>query len=127
MRLKTRYSVSLSSTSAEEEDICNIKPSSYEVSDALGEGSSRTYKVPDGTAGSVVDLAGLTEVSYLYVRTNKPITLNLNGSEAIPVAVPDGNDFGYLAMNVTGVTSLTVDNSSGATARVLVVLAGDPA
>ena len=128
MRLKTRNSISLSSTSAEEEDIADIKPGSYETSDALGEGSARTYKVASGVSSQSMDLAGLSEVNFIYVRTNKAITLHVtdgSGTHDIPIALPDGNDYGHFQVNTTGVTALAVSNSSGSTARVLGVLAGD--
>lgn len=128
MRLKTRVSVSLSSTSAEEEDIANIKPTSYEVADSLGEGSSRTYKVPGNASNQTVDLAGLQEVHFIYVRTTKPVTFHVitaSGTSDIEVSIPDGNTFGHFSLNTRGVTALAISNDSGQTARVMVVLAGD--
>ena len=127
MRLKTRISLSLSSTSAEEEDIARFQPG-YETSDALGEGSSRSYKVLNGVSSQSVDLAGLAEVNFIFVRTNKAITFHITdsgGTYNLPVAIPDGNDFGYLLINTTGVTALAISNASGSTARVVVCLAGD--
>jgi len=76
-----------------------------------------------------VDLAGLTAVNYIYVRTNKAITFHITdagGTYDIPVAIPDGFDYGYLSLNTTAVTALAVSNASGSTARLMVVLAGDP-
>lgn len=128
MRLKTRVSLSLSSTTAEEMDVANVAPSSYEITDALSEGSSRTYKVAHGTAAQTVDLAGLSAVNLVYVRTNRAVTFHITsaaGTENIPMSVPTGNENGHLLLNTAGVTSLAISNSSGATARVMVVLAGD--
>jgi hypothetical protein len=128
MRLKTRVSLSLSSTTAEEMDVANVAPSSYEITDALSEGSSRTYKVAHGVSAQAVDLAGLSAVNLIYVRTNRAVTFHITspaGTENIPVAVPTGNENGHLLLNTAGVTSLAISNSSGGTARVMVVLAGD--
>ena len=128
MRLKSRVSLSLSSTTAEEEDISNIKPTVYEISDALSEGSGRSYKVANGASSQAVDLAGLAEVNFVYVRTNKAVTFHITdagGTENVDIAVPTGNSYGHLLLNTTGVTALAISNSSGATARVMVVLAGD--
>jgi hypothetical protein len=129
MRLKTRTSLSLSSTTAEEEDIANIKPTVYEISDALGEGSTRTYKVATGAASEAVDLAGLAAVNFIYVRANVSVTFHITdagGTANVDMAIPTGNSYAHLMLNTTAVTGLAISNSSGATARVMVVLAGDP-
>lgn len=130
MRLKSRVSLSLSSTTAEEEDIANIKPSVYEISDALGEGSTRTYKVANGASSESVDLAGLAAVNFVYVRSNKAVTFHVTdagGTADVDMAIPDGNSYAHFMLNTTLVTGLAISNSSGAIARVMVVLAGDPA
>lgn len=125
MRLKVRHSVTLSSTSAEEEDVANFKPTAYEVSDALGEGNTRTYKVPTGTTNQAVDLGGLSSVNYVHLRTNKTITIRLNGTDEIEIKVLDGMAYGYFSATPSDLTGLDITNASGSTAQVTIILAGD--
>jgi hypothetical protein len=128
MRLKTRVSLSLSSTSAEEADVANVAPQVYEKTDALSEGSARTYKVANGASSQAVELAGLSSVNFVYVKSSRAITVHLttgSGVQSLPLAVPEGHENGHLLVNTSGVTGISVSNSSGGTARVMVILAGD--
>jgi hypothetical protein len=128
MRLKLRVSASMSSTTAEEEDLLNLKPASYETADELGEGSTRVYKVADGADEQSLNLAGLTTVNFLYLRTNKAITLHVTdagGTNDFPIGVPEGFEYGHFLSTATGVTALAVSNDSGSTAKITAALAGD--
>ncbi len=129
MRLKTRSSISISSTTAEEMDLANQSPSTYEVIDSLGEGSSRAYKVANGVSSQAIDLAGLTEVKFIWVKTTREVTIHVTnglGTQDNVVTVLDGAEFGYFRLDTSGVTALAASNASGSTARLVVVLAGDP-
>lgn len=128
MRLKLRISASMSSTTAEEEDLLNLKPNSYETADDLGEGSTRVYKVANGAASESLNLAGLAVLNFLYLRTSKAITLHVTtaaGTSNLPVTIPEGFEFGHFLSTATGVTALAVSNDSGSTAKITVAMAGD--
>jgi hypothetical protein len=104
---------------------CQTPGTSGEVSVVMNEGNTRTYRVPNSTNNQTVDLAGLAAVQYIVIKSDKAITLRLNGSHQIPIAVPTGFNYGYLVLSTTGVTALDVSNASGDTAMVVVQLAGD--
>ena len=97
----------------------------YEVSTVMYEGNTRTYRVPNATTNQTVDLAGLASVEHIVVKTDKQITLRLNGTISIPIKPPTGFAFGYLFLSTTGITAMDVSNASGDTAVVVVQLGGD--
>lgn len=127
LRLQSRIHSLISSSTAEERDIGNIAPRSFEISDALSEGSTRKYRVADGTSNQDVDLAGLLSAQYIVVRTTRAVSVRLNGTSTIPVGLVDSFQYGYLMLTAPegGVTSMDVSNSSGGTAEVLVQLVGE--
>jgi hypothetical protein len=127
LRLQQKFISFISSTTAEEKDIGNIEPRSFEVSDALNEGSTRRYRVADGVANQVIDLAGLTAAQYLFFRTNREVTIQINGTDSIPLGIIDGFAFGYFILTApsAGITALDVSNSSGGNAQLLVQLVGE--
>jgi hypothetical protein len=98
---------------------------SFEVTTAIQEGGTRTYRVINGATNQAMDLAGLASVEFIALKTDKEITIRLNGSESITVKPPTDFSYGYLAVSTESVTSIDVSNSSGDTAVVQVQLGGD--
>ncbi len=124
MRLKLELKSYLSSTSAGEKDLGNVERGP-ETTDAMNEGSTRKYRVADGTTNQAIDLGGLAEAKFLLVQTDREVTIRSNGVNEVVVAPPDDFDFGYMLVTTSDITSLDVSNSSGGTAAVIVQLAGD--
>lgn len=98
---------------------------SPEISVVMNEGNTRTYRVPNATVNQTIDLAGLATVEYLIVKTDKKVTIRLNGSESVVVKPPTGFAFGYAVLTTDAVTALDVSNASGDTAVVVIQLGGD--
>jgi len=124
MRIKFKLESYISSTSAGDKDLGNAEWG-YETTDAILEGSTRTYRIADDTENQTVDMSGLSEVNYMVLRTDKEITLRINGTESVTVSVPDDLDFGYMLLTTDGITELDVSNSSGQTATVIIQLCGE--
>ncbi len=129
-RLKQRLQVSLSRDTAEDEELGRFLPKSYQISDEFNEGSTRSYRVADGTSFQSVDLAGLSEVRTIYIQSDQAVDIGwTDGTSTSNTAIkpPSGMDYAELFLNCAGITAITVSNSSGSTAIVRIMLAGDPA
>lgn len=129
LRVQNKLVSFISSTTAEERDIGNIEPRSFEISDTLNEGSTRRYRVADGATNQTIDLAGLTSAQYILIKSSRAVTIRINATDSIPIGIIDGFSYGYLLLSAGdgSVTSMDVSNSSGGTAQVLVQLAGEAA
>ena len=129
LRLQNKIISFISSTTAEERDIGNLEPRTFEISDALNEGSTRKYRVADGVVNQVIDLAGLASAQYVLIKSSRAVVIRLNGSDSIPMGIIDGFSYAYLVLSASegDITSMDVSNSSGGTAQVLVQLAGEAA
>jgi hypothetical protein len=129
LRLQNKIISFISSTTAEERDIGNLEPRTYEISDALNEGSTRKYRVADGVANQTIDLAGLASAQYVLIKANRQITVRLNATDSIPLGIIEGFSYGYLLLTAPdgGITAMDVSNASGGTAQVLVQLVGEAA
>jgi hypothetical protein len=125
MRLKTKLVSFLSSTSAGEADLGNEDPAAYEIDDNMNEGGTRRYRVPNGTEDQDITPDLLASIRWLFVKTDKAITIKLDGTEVVDITPPDDFDYGYLVLTAAGLTSLTVSNSSGSTAVITTQTAGD--
>lgn len=77
----------------------------------------------DSSSGVTVSLGPLSTCKFLYISSDRAITANLNGSEAVTLGHTAGEE-AMLLLPATSLTSLTLDNSSGAAANVYIAMAG---
>ena len=130
MRTKIRIQAFLSSTTAGENDLAQAEWG-YETCDAMDEGSSRRYRLAPGAVDTVLDLAGLADVRFLMVRSDKEITLKLTTTgpvdNTVKISVPSGFNFGYALLCTQGVIGLKASNAGTDTATMTLLLAGDVA
>ncbi len=124
MRLKLKLISSLSSTSAEEKDVFNVDPGvNHEVSDEIDAGGARKLRLTSGVEDQALDLGDLEVVSFIYIRTTREITLNLNDGTYFTIRPIDGFTYGHFLLTPTEVTSISVSNASGYTAEIWFYLA----
>lgn len=132
MRLKARFAVIMSSTSAGEKDLGNLDPSAYECCDAMNEGGVRKHRVLKDIEGQSIWDAMLATAGMVIVKTDQKVRLHWTAGVdpdetegTIDVAVPDGFDFGYFVVTCLDLTELDVSNYGDSTANVVVGLGGD--
>lgn len=82
----------------------------------------RRIAIADGTTDQAIGFTGAdglnTNALALYLTTDNPITVKINGSDTgLPVGRTAGEQ-GTLNLDATIITSLTVSNASGATANI---------
>ena len=131
MRTKLQLQSFLSSTTAGENDLAQAEWG-YETSDAFEEGSTRRYRLAAGADETVLDLAGLADVRFVMLRTDKEITLTIITpgdpdplENVVKVSVPTGFSFGYFLLCTQGVVGLWGSNAGSDTATLTLLLAGD--
>lgn len=124
MILKQKIEIYGSTDSAEKHDVLNFNFGT-EKSSEIKRGNQRYYNVPNNTSNEAVDLAGLTEARLLIVKTTKPVTIELNGSDEFKVVPPSGFNFGYAYITTGEVYSISISNTSGYAADVWIGLGGD--
>lgn len=125
MRLKTKFQSFMSSTTAGEKDLGNEDPAGFSTDDSMSEAGTHRYVIADSTSNQNVTPAVLAEVKYIFLKTNRKITVRLNGAHSVVVDVLDGFDFGYFMVTTASVTAIDVTNASGSSAAVTVQTAGD--
>lgn len=87
---------------------------------AYTEATVQRIAVATGTSNQSIDFGGVTTADIVYIKSDQGITYKVNGGS-------DSNtlDAGKPVIYAgTAVTGLTVSNSSGATANILIILIG---
>lgn len=84
---------------------------------------SHYIEIADAASGLAISLGPLTTCKALFVISDRQITVNINGSEAITLGHTAAEE-AWLLLPQTSFTSLTVDNSSGAVANAHIVMVG---
>lgn len=85
--------------------------------------SGQFIELANGASGEAVSLGPLTTCKALLIYSSRQITVNINGSEAIPLG-HTAAEACWILLPATSFTSLTLSNSSGDVALVHVVMAG---
>ena len=133
VRVRYKFEVAVSSTSAEERDLGNKKHEI--VSDGLGEGGTWKTKVPGATTDLEVTLRDVSDAKLLAISTNSvdqnqdPVALDLKlnaiGADPITIQPLSGTKKGNLLLTTTGLTALYLTNSGSVDMEVIITVAGD--
>jgi hypothetical protein len=133
IRLRYKWSLAVSSSDAEENDLGNVK---YEVvSDANNEGGIWKTTVAGG-ATVPLNLDNIASAKLVMMRftpkdptqTMTPIVVTLNGSIVLPAITPVGDmDEALLVLTTQGITSVSVANTDVAAVAIDIAVgaAGD--
>lgn len=88
----------------------------------ITEYDTRQIRIPAGTVDLSIDFGGVSNVSFLYLQSTKPVTLKVNGSAIDTCAGTDflltGSSSGYL-------TSISVSNPGTDEADVIIAMGGN--
>ena len=133
VRVNLDVQISVSSTSAAEKDLGNIKTSI--LTDTWGEGGSRKLTIAGGTTDLLVSLCDLADAKLLYLKTrpkgeNDPaqsiiIKLNVVGADPIDIDPFGDKKEGYFLVTTNGLTDIYVTNSGSVDVELTLVAAGD--
>lgn len=132
-RLRTRQTILLSTDSSELSQVFERVQSEDELTDAYTQGTSRGVLTIGPSATLTLNTSEFSNIQFIYLETDKPITVSLNGGAAIPVRPRNGPTVnsvtpvvqGKLSLMTDGVTAVALQNPDGTNAaKVLVVLAG---
>lgn len=134
VRLRYKLSLAVSSTSAEENDLGNVK---FEVvSDDPSDGGAWKTKI-DAAATVTLNLDNITSAKFLMMRftptdpTQKmaPVTLTLNGTIVLPpiAALVGQQDEALFMITTSSITSVQVANTDVAAVPIDIIIgvAGD--
>lgn len=133
VRLRYKFEISISSTSAEEKDLGNVK---WEVvTDKLGEGGMWKTLLAAGATDVQIPLDSISEVNFLALKTvtrdpNQTLTpvlirKNSNTGEQLSVEPVGDCRQGQMAIATSGVTALFASNLGTADIELIVIAAGD--
>ena len=125
MELALKILAHLSTTTVREKDIGSVEQVYLDATVDLQEGSSRTYRVANGASNQAIDLSGLSSCGFVFLRSDKDVTLRLNGTEDIALKKYAGLAYAYCLITLDAITSLDLSNASGAVATVKVLMAGE--
>lgn len=87
----------------------------------VSEYDSRQIKVATGTVDADIDLAGVSNVSFLMITSTQPISCKLNGSL---VDTSKGTLFIFSGSSGGYISSLSISNDSGSEANLKIILGG---
>lgn len=121
--LTETLSVTTSLVRATDLDRSTVRTIVGSVGEILVEGGGR-YSVATGVTAQALDMGGVTTGSVLYLASNWPVTVILNGSASIPVGILVDNEPGFLLLLNTAVTSVAITNMSGNAANIDFFIAG---
>ncbi len=121
----TTWQVAEDSTKAQ---LISSRSSSKTEAVDMTECVERRVEIPDATTDQAIGFVGAdglnTNALALFIQSDNPITVKINGSAT---GLPIGNtvgETGTLMIDATTITSLTISNASGATAKVTFVFPG---
>lgn len=132
MAIRVRYSISaaVSSTTAEERDLGNLKMEV--VTDVETKGGAWKTVLPASTTNLELKIDNLAQIHLLFIRTTSsdpnvaPVSITLKrnstGAEAIEIKPLGDAKEGHLLLTTNGLTSLYASNSTS-TEMILTVLA----
>jgi hypothetical protein len=133
VRVNLDITLAVSSTSATERDLGNIRTSI--LTDAWGEGGSRKLTIAGSTTDLQVSLCDLADAQFLFLKTrpkgeNDPaqtITIKLNSAagEARTIEPFGDKKEGYYLITTSGLTDIYVTNSGSIDVELTLVAAGD--
>lgn len=89
----------------------------------IAEYDVRELKIPGGTIDLAVDFAGVDNVIFLMIHSDKALKLKVNGTTDETSA---GTDFMFTGSSLGYLTSLLLSNPGSDEASVLVVMGGQP-
>lgn len=127
-RLRTRHTFTLSQNSTETTKHFEKEQRDEELVDAFALANSRSLTLGPNIAHGV-NFGGLANVQFIYVESDKAVTITINGQGPIPVTPRNSSAalplLGRFYLWTEGVTTLVVTNPSSVdTAKVTVALAG---
>jgi len=135
MSVRARYSIgfSVSSTSAEEKDLGNVK---WEVvSDGYGEGGSRKMTLDAGAVDVQLAMGNVTDAALLIIRTNAKdptqdpvevrVRLNVITADQLKIVPLSGTKEGHMQLSTTGLTGLFASNPGAIPMEITVGVVGD--
>lgn len=133
VRVTFEVNLSVSSTSADEKDLANLK--NAQVSTAMGEGGSRKITIAAGVTDQEIELTNITTVRLLFLKVqpkneNDPaqevtIKRNLIGAEEIEIKPLADKKIGYLLLTTDDLTALFVTNPGSVDVELTIATAGD--
>jgi hypothetical protein len=135
MSVRVRYQVtlSISSTSAEERDLGNVK---WEiVTDKQGEGGSWKTLLEAGVTDVQIPMDSIADVRLIAIRTNAKdpnqlpneirIRRNLIGAEELPVVPLSDAKEGHFLLSTEGLTALFASNPGSVDMEITLLAVGD--
>jgi len=133
VRIRYRIEVAVSSTTAEEKDLGNLK---FEiVDDSQNDGGSWKTLLLAGTATTQIPLDSITTANFLMLKTNPKdpnqpasvinITKNSPTGEVVVVQPLGSNKEGHLVLSTSGITALYAANPGPTNMELTVVACGD--
>jgi hypothetical protein len=135
MSVRVRYRIegSVSSTSAEDKDLGNMK--TEVVDDSLNKGGTWKTFLAAGSSDIQINLDNISSAKMLYIRTTPkdplllpgPITLKRGSTsgEAIIVAPLGSNKEGHFLLTTTTLTSLYAYNPGTTDMELTILVCGD--
>jgi hypothetical protein len=132
--VRTRYKIeaAISSSSAEERDLGNLK---FEVvDDTQGEGGTRRFKLSGSVVDYPLELGNVTTAKLVTIRTSPSdpndvlpeIRIKLNGgSEYLSIKPLGTQKEAHFLISTNGVTSITATNTGTVGVDLTLGLAGD--
>lgn len=133
IRLRIDCDVKLSQDSQGKKLVYDRNLDTPEITEAFAHGNSRDITVPKGAGGLpnevAVNLAGLAAASFLYIESDKAITVKLN-DVALPVLTPRAGVAaeevlpGRVLLMAAGINTIALSNASQADDAVVTVVLG---
>lgn len=133
VRVRYKLEVAISSTTAEEKDLGNVK---WEVvTDGIGEGGGWKTTLAAAAADIQIPLDSIAAAKFLVVRTNAkdplntPGTINIRrntvmGEEIAIVPLPSSAE-GHFLLSTTGLTALYASNPGTVDMELTILVGGD--
>lgn len=132
IRLRYSLKVGVSSTDAEDKDLCN--QDTELLIDTLGEGGSLKFKIPATTSDVLVQHPAVASAKFVYLKATAKdptqtavemtVKRNSTGGEAWPLTPIDGKA-AHLLLSTSGLTALYVSNPGAVDMEIIVAVAGD--
>lgn len=132
IRLRYRLTVGMSSTDAEDKDLCNQDTEA--LIDTLGEGGSIKFTIPATTSDRLVQHPAVASAKFVYLRTSSKdptqppaemtVKRNSTAGEAWPITPVDGK-VGHFLLSTSGLTALYVSNPGAVDMEIIAAVAGD--
>ena len=133
VRVNLDMTFSVSSTTADEKDLGNLKNAL--TSTAMGEGGSRKITLAAGVSDQEIELTNISTVRLLFVKVapkaeNDPgqaVTIKRNtvGGEAIEIKPFDDKKIGYFLLTTDSLTALFASNAGVIDVELTIMTAGD--